>query len=87
MASAEFSSDDDDEPIPAGIEIGRLVQERRFCEAARLYAEWSGCDYIESKLAIDRLARKHGLAPHRGCASYFMVLLVGVGVGFWWGLG
>lgn len=74
----------DEEPIPPATEIGELVQQGRFCEAARLYSSWSGTNYLDSKLVIDRLARKHGLAPHSGCASYFMMLVVGLGSAVWW---
>ena len=80
------ATEPDEESIPPAEEISELLHEGRFCEAARLYSSWSGTDYLESKLFIDRLARKHGLAPRSGCASYFMVLVVGIGVGVWCGV-
>jgi hypothetical protein len=61
--------------------IARLVRERQFCAAARLYSEQTGADLIESKLAIDRLAHRHGFAPISGCASYFVMLLVSSAAG------
>ncbi len=73
-------------PSPsAATRIGELVRERKFCAAARLYSEATGADAVESKLAIDRLARRHGLLPLRGCASHF-ALLVGLAAGGVWGL-
>ncbi len=59
--------------------IGRLVREKKFCAAARLYSETTGTNLLDSKLAIDRLAQRHGHAPLSGCASYLalMVLLGG----------
>jgi len=60
--------------------IARLVRERQFCAAARLYSATTGADVIESKLAIDRLARRHGLAPITGCASYFALMVIASGV-------
>ncbi|MDQ3331806.1 MAG: hypothetical protein M3552_14320 [Planctomycetota bacterium] len=70
------------EAHPAAL-IAQLVRERKFCAAARLYAEETGADLIESKLAIDRIAHRHGFAPTSGCASYFLLLLVFVGTGTW----
>ncbi len=67
------------EDISVGDEIGQLVREGRFCEAAKIYGQWSGANPIDSKLAIDRLAHKHDLAPHSGCLSYLMLLLFGLG--------
>jgi hypothetical protein len=65
-----------------GEAIARLVREKKFCAAARLYSAETGSDLIESKLAIDRIAHRHGLAPITGCASYFalMVLVGGAAV-------
>ena len=65
------------------LEIGRLVCEKKFCAAARLYSETTGADLIESKLAIDRLAHRHGHAPISGCASHFVLLLLLAGTGAW----
>jgi hypothetical protein len=76
-----------------GEAIARLVGEKKFCAAARLYSAETGSDLIESKLAIDRIAHRHGLAPITGCASYFaLMVLVGAGavsgtvaaVWIWW---
>ena len=64
-----------------GETIARLVRERKFCAAARLYSAETGADLIESKLAIDRIAHRHNLAPITGCASYFaLMVLAGGGV-------
>jgi len=63
--------------------IAQLVQERKFCAAARLYSEMTGADVVESKLAIDRLAHKHGLAPLSGCASQFALILALISAGAW----
>ncbi|MGC1275528.1 MAG: hypothetical protein WBC44_17605 [Planctomycetaceae bacterium] len=70
------------EPLPAQ-KIGRLLHERKFCAAARLYSEMTGADLLESKLAIDRLAGRHGLAPINGCASYFSLMIALGGAGVW----
>lgn len=70
-------------PPPPAAEIGRLVGEKKFCAAARLYSETTGADLIESKLAIDRLASRHGLAPVRGCVSHFAMLLLLGGAASW----
>ena len=67
------------EDSSGGEEIGQLVREGRFGEAAKIYGQWSGANPIDSKLAIDRLAHKHDLAPHSGCLSYLMLLLFGLG--------
>ncbi|HEX6986689.1 MAG TPA: hypothetical protein VF170_15010 [Planctomycetaceae bacterium] len=84
LVSADFRADESSatasEPSPAA-EIGRLVREGKFCAAARLYSEATGADLIESKLAIDRLARRHGLAPAGGCASHFVAILLLAGTG------
>lgn len=64
-------------------EIGRLLREKKFCAAARLYSETTGADLLESKLAIDRLAGRHGLAPINGCASYFVLMIALGGTGIW----
>lgn len=57
-------------------QIGQLLQEGRFCAATRLYSEMTGSDLIESKLAIDRLARKHNLVPLSGCLSHLALLVL-----------
>ena len=78
---------DHDEPIavdrPPAAEIGRLLHEKKFCAAARLYSEMTGADLLESKLAIDRLARRHDLAPIHGCASYFVLMIALGGTAAW----
>lgn len=65
-----------------GETIARLVRERKFCAAARLYSAETGADLIESKLAIDRIAHRHGLAPITGCASYFALMVLAGGGAF-----
>lgn len=74
------------EDLSVEAEIGELVRAGRFRDAARLYGQWAGADPIDSKIAIDRLAHKHGLAPRSGCLSYLMLLLLGVGYAFYEGL-
>lgn len=66
-------------PEAPGETIARLVRERKFCLAARLYSAETGADLIESKLAIDRIAHRHGLAPITGCASYFALMILAGG--------
>lgn len=66
-------------PEAPGETIARLVRERKFCLAARLYSAETGADLIESKLAIDRIAHRHGLAPITGCASYFALMVLAGG--------
>ena len=56
-------------------DLAALLREGRFTDAAKLYAHATGAGLLESKLAVDRLARRHGLAPTRGCASHFAVLI------------
>lgn len=63
--------------------IGQLLHEGKFCAAAKLYSEMTGSDLIESKLAIDRLARKHDLAPMSGCLSHLAVLMLFSGASAW----
>ena len=77
--SAEPPADDES---PA-VEIAELVRRGEFTAAARRYSQLSGADLITSKLAIDRMAQRHGLAPASGCASYLIVLLT-VGGGTVW---
>ncbi len=63
-------------PVSPASQIAELVRERKFCAAARLYSERTGANLIDSKLEIDRLALRHGLAPISGCASYFVLMLL-----------
>lgn len=88
MASELSDSTSTPEPL-AGLDaapaatIAELVRERRFCAAARLYSEQTGENLVESKLAIDRIAMRHGYAPLNGCASYLMLLIAAGGSAFW----
>ena len=48
-------------------ELAGMIARGEYTAAARVYAAATGADLIESKLAVERLARKHGHGPKTGC--------------------
>ena len=68
----------------AGGELAALIKARRYAHAARLYSETTGVNLLDSKLAVEKLARKHGHGPKTGCGHILAgCLLLAAGCVAW----
>lgn len=63
-------------------EVVQRFQESGKIAAIKLYREEKGVGLKDAKLAVEEIARQHGLPQSTGCAS--VILLGMLGAGWWW---
>lgn len=57
-----------------------LLREGEKIDAIKVYRERTGMGLSDSKLAVEAIAARHGIAPARGCAALVLYAVLTVGL-------